>query len=102
MSSQTPANDRGPNISTRIIRVTGSVQGVGFRRSAAKAMERLGLTGTANNLTDGSVEMEVEGRIEALEAFTKWARSGPFTARVDTLEWRDGSAAEVTKSRRTN
>ena len=40
----------------------GSVQGVGFRYYAVQKANQLGLTGWVRNLSDGSVEMEVEGQ----------------------------------------
>lgn len=65
----------------------GRVQGVGFRFSAwQKAME-YDLTGYARNLTNGDVELEVEGSESNIEAFIKDLEAGlnPFI-RVDRLE----------------
>ena len=41
--------------------VTGYVQGVGFRRRAARNAAALNLTGWVRNLPDGRVELEVQG-----------------------------------------
>ena len=46
---------------------TGQVQGVGFRYTAVHLARPLGLTGWVKNLRDGRVEMEVQGRSEAIE-----------------------------------
>ncbi|MGN0292836.1 MAG: acylphosphatase [Lachnospiraceae bacterium] len=40
----------------------GRVQGVGFRYRSAMMANELGLTGWVQNLYDGTVEMEVQGK----------------------------------------
>jgi acylphosphatase len=59
------------------IRVTGRVQGVGFRWTASREARDLGINGYVRNMTDGSVLIEAEGTREQLEAFTGWCRNGP-------------------------
>ena len=68
------------------IRVTGLVQGVGFRYSARREALALGLTGTVRNQSDGSVSIEAEGSQADLDRFANWCRGGPRGARVDHLE----------------
>jgi acylphosphatase len=66
--------------------VRGEVQGVGFRWSVQREAGRLGLTGYAENLPDGSVRVEAEGdpgRLDELEAFL---RQGPRWAEVGSVE----------------
>ena len=66
--------------------VRGEVQGVGFRWSVQREAGRLGLTGYAENLPDGSVRVEAEGdpgRLDELEAFL---RQGPRWAEVGAVE----------------
>lgn len=64
----------------------GSVQGVGFRMAAAAEAARLGVAGYARNRFDGTVEAEVEGGADAVEAMGAWLTHGPPSARVDRVE----------------
>lgn len=45
----------------------GRVQGVGFRYYSVNKANQLGLTGWVRNLSDGSVEMEVQGPEEKID-----------------------------------
>lgn len=71
---------------SRTIRVTGRVQGVGFRVNARREADRLGMTTTAENQSDGSVIMVATGTAEQLDAFIDWVHQGPRLARVDKVE----------------
>jgi len=51
------------------ILVSGRVQGVGFRRFARNAAERLGIESNPKNLRDGRVFIIAEGRSEAVELY---------------------------------
>jgi len=68
-----------------MIIVSGKVQGVGFRYSALKKANELGLKGFIRNKTDGSVYIEIEGEPEILDHFTEWCRMGPSWAQVNDL-----------------
>lgn len=46
----------------------GWVQGVGFRYRAYHAAQQLGLAGWVRNLSDGTVEMEVQGKEKEIDA----------------------------------
>ncbi len=63
--------------------ISGRVQGVFFRGSARSQAERLGLSGWAQNLPDGRVEIVAEGEADRIDRFLAWCRSGPPLARVD-------------------
>ena len=47
----------------------GSVQGVGFRYTAQRSAEALGLAGWAKNLPDGRVEVVLEGSEADIKKF---------------------------------
>lgn len=68
-------------------RVTGRVQGVGYRISAVDEAAGLGLVGYVRNRWDGSVEVVAEGPPEALNRFVSWLHAGPPFARVERVDW---------------
>ena len=69
-----------------IARVTGTVQGVNYRATAAREARQRGLTGWVRNEPDGAVLIDVEGAPAAVEAFLAWCPEGPPKARVDSVE----------------
>jgi len=68
------------------LRISGRVQGVGFRYSMVEEAERLGVTGWVRNRRDGTVEAVVDGTPDAVEAMLAWARNGPRGARVTEVQ----------------
>ena len=64
------------------LRITGKVQGVGYRLWAARNAANLGLRGWVRNRHDSSVEMLVTGASEDVAAMVEAARKGPAGARV--------------------
>lgn len=72
-------------IALRII-VTGKVQGVFYRKSAAEKAVSLGLYGWVKNNPDGSVEIEATGDKTSIEQLISWCKTGPKNAKVDKVE----------------
>jgi len=68
------------------LRISGRVQGVGFRYSFAGEAERLGVVGWVRNRRDGTVEAVADGAPDAVEAILVWARRGPPSARVTDVQ----------------
>ena len=69
--------------------VTGYVQGVFYRHTAAQRARDRGLTGWVQNLADGRVEAVFEGEESDVSALVEWCRSGPAHATVESVavEW---------------
>jgi len=67
---------------------TGRVQGVGFRYSAQRKAQQLGVAGWIANRADGAVEGVASGDAAALGRFQTWLSDGPPGAQVFTLEWK--------------
>lgn len=65
--------------------VTGKVQGVFFRASTRERALRLGLTGHAKNLADGSVEVVASGSLAAIDELDGWLHHGPPAAGVEKV-----------------
>jgi acylphosphatase len=70
---------------TRQIRVSGRVQGVGFRDALRDEAERAGLTGWVRNRADGTVEAVLQGEADGVQTVVRWARRGPALASVQEL-----------------
>ena len=66
--------------------VRGDVQGVGFRAATAQEARRAQVAGWVRNMRDGSVEVEAEGTVQAIDGLIKWLRRGPSLARVTAVE----------------
>ena len=84
-------------LSRRRVVYHGRVQGVGFRYTAASIARRFPVTGYVKNLSDGTVEMVVDGIPEDLDAFVSEvsARFDRNIVRVDYEELdSDGSFVE--------
>jgi acylphosphatase len=73
--------------------VRGRVQGVRFRAATRDEALRLGLSGDARNLADGSVEVVASGEDVAIVALQRWLLRGPPLARVDEVVRFEADAA---------
>ncbi|HSX22936.1 MAG TPA: acylphosphatase [Gaiellaceae bacterium] len=68
------------------VRISGHVQGVGFRWGVGSRARSLGLGGSVRNLPDGTVEAFLEGPRDRVESVVDWCRHGPSGAKVDAIE----------------
>jgi len=74
------------NKSRSHIFVSGNVQDVFFRVNAVEKANKYNITGWTRNLSDGRVEVVLEGDNGSLQKFIEWAKIGPLDARVDNIE----------------
>ena len=70
----------------RLYRISGEVQGVGFRFFAQRAAARHQVVGYVRNLADGRVEALAEGTPESVEGFKHDIATGPRSGRVEHVE----------------
>jgi acylphosphatase len=64
------------------VRISGVVQGVGYRYFVARRARDHSLTGWVKNRADGSVEIEAVGPRGSLEQLLRYVRVGPPAAHV--------------------
>lgn len=68
------------------IKISGWVQGIGFRFCAYEKFVELGLAGKAENTEDRGLLVEAEGPEEKLANLVEWCHKGPVGAKVDRVE----------------
>ena len=66
--------------------VKGYVQGVGFRRRAARTAAALNLTGWVRNLPDGRVELEVQGEPEDIERLLPAIENNSYGIEITNIQ----------------
>ena len=66
-------------------RLTGRVQGVGFRHWTVETARDLGLSGWVRNESDGAVTGHAEGAAEPMRRFQEALGQGPTLARVESV-----------------
>ena len=78
------------------IKITGKVQGVGFRFSSMEAAYRIGVVGFVKNLNADQVYIEAEGSEAVMQRFLDWCHKGPLGSRVEKLEANEGAIRNFT------
>ena len=68
----------------KALRLTGWVQGVGFRWRAEQAAQALGVTGWVRNDPDGAVSMELQGTEAQIDAVLLAIERGAYV-RIENL-----------------
>ena len=74
--------------------VSGTVQGVFFRKNTKSEADDRGITGWVKNLPDGRVAFLLCGPEAEVTAMLEWLKQGPPRSHVDTVEservsWQD-------------
>jgi len=73
-------------LETYRVRVTGKVQGVGFRHATVRQAHALKVTGWVMNVERGAVEAVIQGGVDQIDRMLQWMRVGPPAARVADME----------------
>ncbi len=77
--------------------ISGTVSGVGYRRFVQGKARDLGLSGSAENLEGGRVEVVAEGGQAELERLVHWLHRGPAHARVSAVDVQWAKATGMTE-----
>ena len=84
----------GSGQSFRRLKYQGRVQGVGFRYTVRSIAKRFPVTGYVMNLSDGSVELVVQGEEVSVEAFLAEVFA-TFTGHIEKTDSEDLQSAEA-------
>lgn len=76
------------------IKITGKVQGVGFRETTKYVADQSGIKGFIRNEADGSVYLEAEGEQWELDSFLEWCNDGPDRAKVEECVVSEGEGKD--------
>ena len=79
----------------RHVVIRGRVQRIGFRAWTEYTANDLGLAGWVRNRRDGAVEAVFAGSAEDVAAMIEACRGGPPGARVESIDEREASPAEL-------
>lgn len=67
------------------LNITGTVQGVWYRKNCQAQARKCNLSGWVQNQADGSVLAEAQGDEEDLMHWLKWCKTGPEQAQVHNV-----------------
>jgi acylphosphatase len=76
--------------------VSGAVQGVGYRYTLRLVADDAGVTGWVRNRRDGTVEAEIQGTAEQVDAVLAWMAEGPPGALVASAHVADARVLKPT------
>lgn len=82
------------DLTTLLIRIEGTVQGVGFRAFVLREARMRGLNGWVRNRLDGAVEILASGPTKRVEDLVGVCLHGPVGARVANVDLNAAAAPE--------
>lgn len=82
----------GGDVRTVRVRISGRVQGVGYRYWTERVAAELGLSGWVRNRRDGTVEALFSGPPDEVAEMLVRCRYGPPSAQVASIDVAEGAA----------
>jgi acylphosphatase len=73
-------------LETRLVRVHGRVQGIGYRHACVQQARALGITGWVRNRMDDSVEALLQGPAAQVARMCDWMRDEMPAALVEKMD----------------
>ena len=73
-------------LQTRLVRVRGRVQGVGYRYACVQQARALSITGWVRNRMDDSVEAMLQGTLPQLDRMCDWMENDMPAALVEQID----------------
>jgi acylphosphatase len=68
--------------------IEGRLQGVNFRYQAQKQGQKLGLVGFVRHLSDGRIEIEMQGEKEQVDKMLEWCQQEPHSSQIRSILFR--------------
>ncbi len=70
------------------ILLEGRLQGSNFRLHTEQEARKLGVDGFVRTLSDGRIEIDVQGEREKVEKLLEWCQQEPYGSQIRTLMYR--------------
>lgn len=70
------------------ILIEGRLHGMQFRLQTQKQAQALNLVGFIRNLSDGRIEIEVQGEEENIETLLQWCQQEPHSSQIRSILYR--------------
>ena len=74
-------------VQVRIL-IEGKLQGINFRYKTQDRAKELGLVGFVRNLSDGRIEIEVQGNQPDVEKLLEWCQEEPHSSQIKSILYR--------------
>lgn len=70
------------------ILIEGRIQGMNFRYNTQQQATRLELVGFVRNLSDGRIEIDVQGEQEQVDKLLAWCQEEPHSSHIKSILFR--------------
>ena len=70
------------------ILIEGRLQRMNFRLQTQQQAQKLGLVGFVRNLSDGRIEIEVQGEEDKIDEMLAWCQQEPHSSQIKSIFYR--------------